>query len=76
MDPVSSGSLTTVTGLMPRLPEYAVSLAATTNSSRWPVSYRWTMPGSSTVKGWVTSGTRTGATSRLIRVFVPSGATS
>jgi hypothetical protein len=35
---VSPGALTTVIGLMPRLPLYAVSLAAITSSSRWPVS--------------------------------------
>lgn len=44
--PVSPGALTTVTGLMPRLPKYALSLAAIANSSRCPASYRWTMPGS------------------------------
>ncbi|CAM5300330.1 hypothetical protein SVIOM74S_09656 [Streptomyces violarus] len=74
--PGSRGPPTTVTGLIPRLPKYASSLAAITNRSRCPVSYRCTMPGSVTVKLFVTSGTRTGATRRRTRVRVPSGATS
>lgn len=73
---MSPGALTTVTGRGPRLPKYAVSLPAITNRNRCPASYRCTMPGRSTVKGRVTSGTRTGATRRFTSVWVPSGATS
>ncbi|GAA4541464.1 hypothetical protein GCM10023097_11290 [Streptomyces collinus] len=74
------GAFGEVAGCVVRHPATVTAPAAPPQSGRPEPATgsrrRCTMPGRVTVKLWVTSGTRTGATRRRTRVRVPSGAMS